>query len=349
MPGYRKESFRRLVHKKTFYLSLLVALIIILLAGSLVILAFERRTNPGVRTYGDSVWMLVVTMTTVGYGDKVPITPGGKVTDMVCMVAGIGLLTTFITAHAAARVDTAKRRKKGLDKKTALSDHYVVCGWNNRGEYVIERLLLESGQETIPIAVLCDLEANPFEDDAVFFYRGSPVSENDLRRVNAEKARAIVVLADDSGGGKPGDIDARTILSAMTIKSLNERAKITAEVLEPENASHLQRNGVQEILNYDLVAGNLLAQSAVRHGLIELIPALTTRESSSRIYSIPVENEMIGKSYGDVVAELKEARGYNVLALNRAGNTQMCELDCRISDGDFLIVVSETKPPSAVS
>lgn len=169
-PGYRKESLRRLIYKRSFYLSMLAAIIIVLLLGSLLMLLFERKTNPTIKTYGDAVWLSVVTMTTVGYGDKYPITPGGKATGMVSMVLGIALVTTAITARAAARMDKAKKRSKGLDKKTALSNHYLVCGWNSRGRYVLERLIKAAGGDQVPVAVLCDLEATPFEHDMVFFY-----------------------------------------------------------------------------------------------------------------------------------------------------------------------------------
>ncbi len=347
-PGYRKESLRRLIYKRSFYLSMLAAIIIVLLLGSLLMLLFERKTNPTIKTYGDAVWLSVVTMTTVGYGDKYPITPGGKATGMVSMVLGIALVTTAITARAAARMDKAKKRSKGLDKKTALSNHYLVCGWNSRGRYVLERLIKAAGGDQVPVAVLCDLEATPFEHDMVFFYGGSPVSEKDLQRVNVDKTRAIVILADEAGGGRPGDIDARTVLCALAIKSLNKEAKITAEVLEPQNTEHLERAGVGEILDYNLTAGSLLGQSAIRYGLLELIKTLSTKESSTRVYQIPVEGDMVGKDYGEVTADLNRTRDYNLLAIKRAGKIQVCDLDCTLEPDDLLLVLSDKKPPAAV-
>jgi voltage-gated potassium channel len=346
--GYRKESLRRLIYKRSFYLSMLGAIIIVLLLGSLLMFLFERNTNPTINTYGDAVWLSVVTMTTVGYGDKYPITPGGKATGMVSMVLGIALVTTAITARAAARIDKAKRRSKGLDKRTALSNHFLVCGWNSRGRYVLERLIMATEGDQVPIAVLCDLEENPFEHDMVFFYGGSPASEKDLRRVNVDRARAIVILADDTAGGRTGDIDARTVLCTLAIKSLNNDAKITAEVLEPENTEHLKRAGVGEILDYNLTAGNLLGQSAIRYGLLELINTLSTKESSSRVYQIPVEKDMVGIDNGEVVADLKRTRDYNLLAIKRAGKVQICDLGCTIEPDDLLLVLSGTKPPTAV-
>lgn len=134
----------------------------------------------------------------------------------------------------------------------------------------------------------------------------------------------------------------------MAIKSLNKEAKITAEVLEPQNTEHLERAGVGEILDYNLTAGSLLGQSAIRYGLLELIKTLSTKESSTRVYQIPVEGDMVGKDYGEVTADLNRTRDYNLLAIKRAGKIQVCDLDCTLEPDDLLLVLSDKKPPAAV-
>lgn len=345
--GYRRESLKRIFYSRMFAVSLVVGIVFVLLVGSLFMLLFERKTNPTIKTYGDAVWLSVVTMTTVGYGDKYPITPAGKVTGMICMVFGIALVTTIITARASVRIEKARKRSGGLDKDTKLHNHFLICGWNNRGPYLIERLLGKQGGEGVPLALLCDLEESPYDDDLLFFFRGSPVSESDLRRVNAGGARAIIILADETKVGKPADIDARTVLCALTIKSINEDARITAEVLRPENKAHLQRAGVGEILDYDMIAGNLMAQSAYRYGLIELVTQLTTKEAGSRIFRVPVAGDLVGKQYDEVTSEFVKSKGY-VVAVRRGGRVDTYEQSCVLQEGDILLVISDTRPANAV-
>lgn len=69
----------------------LVALSVVLL-GAAAAYAAEHPTNPEFDTYGDSVWWSAVTLTTVGYGDIVPITRGGRIVGGAIMVTGIGVL-----------------------------------------------------------------------------------------------------------------------------------------------------------------------------------------------------------------------------------------------------------------
>ena len=71
---------------------------VIIIAAAVVIIGAaaayraEHPTNPEFATFGDSVWWAIVTLTTVGYGDIVPVTTGGRFIGVLIMVAGVGIL-----------------------------------------------------------------------------------------------------------------------------------------------------------------------------------------------------------------------------------------------------------------
>ena len=72
--SYQRESLRRKMSIRRLALGVLVNLLIVILLGSWVLMRFERNQNPKVNTYGDAVWLSVVTISTVGYGDSYPVT-----------------------------------------------------------------------------------------------------------------------------------------------------------------------------------------------------------------------------------------------------------------------------------
>lgn len=80
----------------------LLAAVVIVFAASAAELAFERHA-PGsnIHSYGDALWWAVVTVTTIGYGDRYPVTAAGRGVAVVLMLVGIGLLGV-ITANVAA-------------------------------------------------------------------------------------------------------------------------------------------------------------------------------------------------------------------------------------------------------
>ena len=344
--AYLKEDLRRKVVKKSFALLLIVILLGIILLGSLFTLLFERGTNPEIQTYGDAVWLSFVTITTVGYGDSVPITAGGRATCIVSMVLGISLLSLYISTRAALRVEKVKRRARGLQRSIKLRDHFVVCGWNGRGSYVLSALEQGTEKERTPIALLCDLEEKPVDDDYVFFIRGSQVTEKDLRRANISEARAAILLADEETGGKKDDIDARTVLSALTARSINPEIQMTAEVLDPENIHHLKRAGVGEILDSDSLGGNLMARSALHYGLIGIVSELVAA-GAKRLYRVSVNEEMAGMDYGELLSYLQRDQGCTLVGVGSGGRIQTAEVG-RVSQGDTLFLLSEKKPPGAL-
>lgn len=74
-----------------------VALISILMVifSSIAILQFEKDVNSNIKSAEDAIWWSYVTITTVGYGDKFPITTEGRIIGAILMTAGVGIFGTF--------------------------------------------------------------------------------------------------------------------------------------------------------------------------------------------------------------------------------------------------------------
>lgn len=346
--GFKRESIRRTVNKRWFGFTIVGGIVAIVLLGALFLVIFERNVNPEIDTYSDALWLSFVTMTTVGYGDKVPVTIEGKLTAVAQMVFGLGLLTIFITSRASAAVESAARRAKGLDEKTRLRNHFVVLGWNQRGEHMIRRLSGIAGVEKTPIVLLAQLDGAPFDNEMLFFYHGNPASDTDQRRVNLAQARSVVLLADELLPGSPADRDARTVLAALTAQAINPYVRITAEVLLPENVQHLRRAGVDEVLDHNVIAGNLLAQSAVRFGMVEIITALAKKRHDTKVYNIPVKPEMIGKNTDIIARAIDEHEGFTLLGIRGHAGLSLSDSGAEIREGDMLLVLADADPTELI-
>jgi voltage-gated potassium channel len=338
---YRRDASSRWLLRKVSGRGLLINLIMIFFISALLVFLVERGKNPEIRTYGDALWMMIVTMATVGYGDVVPITVAGRIFTVLAMVLGIGALSAYISTRAKKRAQSERGRLRGLDKLARFSDHIVVCGWNGRGSYVVKRLIENLKDTRAPVVLLCDLEDSPDDDDALYFFRGSPVSEADLERVRIRDARSVVLLADESKGGSSGDIDARTVLAALAIRSLNAEIMMTAEVLEPANTHHLGLAGVGEILDSNMFLGNLIAQSAVHPGLISIVSSLVTRELGQQTTPLPVTAEMEGMSQAEVAAYLRDKYDAKLLAITSGEGLRAMDPEYRLVKSDRLIVISK--------
>lgn len=98
----------------------IVVLICIILSASYGVLFFERTTNPQFVNLGDAVWWTFVTISGVGYGDIVPITPMGKVIAVILMFTGIGLIGVISGTMASYLLRKYRDGKEAEDIEEAL-------------------------------------------------------------------------------------------------------------------------------------------------------------------------------------------------------------------------------------
>jgi len=100
---------------------------------------FEHYPEGEVTDIFGALWWAVVTLTTVGYGDMVPGTTGGRIMGGFVMLCGIGLVSTLTSNMASMLVEHKARKRKGL-LKVSLTNHVVIVGWNDFGHELVEAL-----------------------------------------------------------------------------------------------------------------------------------------------------------------------------------------------------------------
>ncbi len=346
--AFRWEAAKLRLSRKRFGRYLLLYLLAVLFLSALIVFLFERRTNPAVHSYAAALYMVIITIATVGYGDATPVTVGGRVAIIVTLVLGIGALSAFISLMSTQRAEKARRRYSGLEDKVESKNHILICGWNNRGRFVVHRLRAELAKKRTFIIILCEQEEPPIDDEFVFFLRGNPVSEADLQRANAGQAQSIILLADESKGGSSSDVDARTVLTALVIREMNPQAKMTAEVLEPENIHHLELAGVGEILDSNSFIGNLIARSALHYGVIKSVSDMVTMEAGSRVYTLHAPPEMVGHTVEELRLFLLTQYQARLVAIATSTGFKPREEHYRLEEGDYLTITAPKEPPGAI-
>ena len=109
---------------------------IVTVFGIAAFLVEQRDPQPLIRTIGDGIWWGVVTITTTGYGDKVPVTWAGRIIGILIMGSGMILVTIISGTIASILVERKMKEGKGLQTiKTA--DHIIICGWNSNGDKLL--------------------------------------------------------------------------------------------------------------------------------------------------------------------------------------------------------------------
>lgn len=315
-----------------------LVLLVLVLAATVAFSYFEK--NLGIF---DALWWSVVTVTTVGYGDISPATPGGRMVGIVLMMMGIGFLGVLTASIASILIEKKFMENKGM-KSVTVKRHFVICGWNFRGHDIVEELRADHKSKKAPIVVIAGLREKPVDDSNLWFIRGE-INPEILEKANLKEAQTVILLSDDDLDSHVRD--AKTILDTLTIKSLYPEIYVCVELIESKNIGHCQRAKADEIIVAGELSTNLLVQAALDHGITQMITELVSNRYGNELYKIDPPSSLAGETFYEVMCKLKKDHGILCLAVeNRSTHKLIANPDSgyRLDAEDELVVIAMNRP-----
>ncbi|MFH1007848.1 MAG: ion channel [Candidatus Latescibacterota bacterium] len=327
-----RNRYRRLV--------VLSALVVVI--GVFGIRFFEFGRNEQFTSFQDSLWWVFVTVTTVGFGDKVPITVGGRIVAVLVMFFGIGFLGLLISTITGELFDRKLKEERGMNQITTKG-HIVLCNWNFKAEDIISELRSDPKSAEMPIVIVAKTEKKPVDDENIFFVRGDPTGETVLLRAHIEEAATAIVLLDEEV--EPEARDAKAILTVLTIESLSPEVYTCVELLDPENVQHARRARADEIVVTGELSSRLLVRSALDHGISDVVSELVCGSYGNAFYMVDVPSAYVGRTMEELFGVLKREYNTILIALEHDGksitNPKLSVVTCQ---GDRLVVLAEERP-----
>ncbi|MBM4399603.1 MAG: two pore domain potassium channel family protein, partial [Candidatus Cloacimonetes bacterium] len=119
----------RLLMKRVFYIGCFVLLLVLLSSFLAWRFEYKGQSSGTISTFWDAIWWAIVTIATVGYGDKVPTTVPGRGVGLFMIIIGYAMLSVFTGLVASVFVEDKLKGAKGL-KPIRASHHLILCGWN---------------------------------------------------------------------------------------------------------------------------------------------------------------------------------------------------------------------------
>jgi voltage-gated potassium channel len=258
---------------------------------------------------GDAVWYVIVTIATVGYGDKTPITAGGRLIGGLLIVAGVVLVSLFTATTSSLLV--ARRIKEGdtLDAET-LTDHTVLCGWNRNVPRFLTALSRAGERDVVLINEAANDVIEPhlkaYAGLRLLFVRGTFTQESILASAGIKRASHAVLMPDESSGGSEEGDEQKTVLASLVIKEMNPQIKIFAHVLKREDAAHVKRAKADEVIVTDEFTGELLANHVAHPGAPQALAELMSVDTSHAVRAIDIPQAFVGSTIGAYIQYLHE-------------------------------------------
>ncbi|XP_020565174.1 calcium-activated potassium channel subunit alpha-1 isoform X1 [Oryzias latipes] len=271
---------------------------------------WENFQNSQSLSYWECVYLLMVTMSTVGYGDVYAKTTLGRLFMVFFILGGLAMFASYVPEI----IELIGNRKKYGGSYSAVNGrkHIVVCGHitlESVSNFLKDFLHKDRDDVNVEIVFLHNISPN-LELEALFkrhftqveFYQGSVLNPHDLARVKIESADACLILANKYCGD-PDAEDASNIMRVISIKNYHPKIRIITQMLQYHNKAHLLnipswnwKEGDDAICLAELKAG-FIAQSCLAQGLSTMLANLFSMRSF-----IEIEEDTWQKYYLEGVA-----------------------------------------------
>ena len=183
-------------------LGIIIALIMIIVM--LFIFSVEKEANDGLNTLFDAIWYTLVTMTTVGYGDIYPSTVPGRIAAIVLLIAGVAIFGALSGNIASFLFDRQQKKDRGLLKMQKMKNHFIICGYKNNFEKILEGILYANpeipAEKIVLLNMAPQLTIDKIKSDDRFkginFLHGDFTDEDTLNKAQIKSAERALILAD---------------------------------------------------------------------------------------------------------------------------------------------------------
>ncbi|RZN35146.1 MAG: potassium channel protein [Methanophagales archaeon ANME-1-THS] len=274
----------------------------------------------------DSFYWAVTTTATVGYGDIVAKTVLGKITSVIVMLSGIGVLGLIFATVTDLVIEQSLKRRRRI--RTFMENHVIVCGWDKKLEVAVKELLA-AGKEVVVVAEVEDI---PLADKHLMVIKGEPCADEHLSRANISKASFALIS---------GRTDTETLLSAIAVKTLNPAIHITCIVSDPRVIQALKKTGVDQTLSADEFLGLVLVRSVFVPQVSTFLNEMLDVKGMD-LYQERIPAEFEGKRFLEVINLLKARYDTIPVGLVRESRVTINpDKELSLKKGDELLYIAE--------
>ncbi len=319
------HPFRRLIPAMVF-------LAVIVVTGILGYTLIEKWTVL------DSVYMVVITIFTVGFKEVHPLSPAGKIFTICIIVGGVG--SAIYAAGQVMEIIVAGemsgyRRRRNMDRKISqMQDHYLICGFGRVGHQVAQ--VFETWQ--VPFIVIDPKKESVDELDG----KGVPVLVGDatddavLMAAGIQRASGLIACSDS---------DVANVYITLSARQLNSSLNIVARAGLKETEKKLTMAGANRVISPYFISGNRMAAMATRPVAVDFLDLVTHSglvDFSLFQIAIPEGSPLIRKRLTE--ADIRNSSGALVLAIRKSdGSFDLHPTESSSIDTNDVLVVLGTQ------
>jgi len=256
----------------------LALLVLVFLVG---VLGFKFVYDYG---WIDAIYMTVITITTVGFGELHPLSPTEKIFTSLLILSSIfiiGYAIKVISEYVISKKDFGNLRQKKMRKKIEnLENHVIVCGYGRNGKQAVHKLQAYN-QPFVVIEI--DEELIDLSHEDILFVHGDAEEDEILLKAGINKANTLICAL-------PNDAD--NLFIVLSARQMNNKLKIISRAAQETSYKKLKLAGADNIIMPARIGGDHMASLVVVPDLVEFLDNLTVygEQDSINVEQIAFEN-----------------------------------------------------------
>jgi voltage-gated potassium channel len=289
----------------------------------------------------DSLYMVVITVFGVGYGEVRPLTNAtGKLFTILVIVGGtsavvfvIGDLVRFITQGEIMKAIGELRKSRQVED---ISGHAVICGFGRIGQALAHEL----SRSKFPFVIvdLDDTRLAMAEEIGYLFVKGNATEEETLQRAHVERAAVLATVLPQ---------DTLNVFITLTARNLNRHLRIIARGEQPSTEKKLLQAGADEVVLPATIGGTRIAHSITRPATMKFLGDKRGLISDELVQlGVEIDELRLHKHthlVGKTILDLQNMSAGNLLAIGlRRGDGSILRsdfMDKVIEPGDSVIII----------
>ncbi|HEV3102029.1 MAG TPA: potassium channel protein [Candidatus Dormibacteraeota bacterium] len=282
----------------------------------------------------DSFYMVIITISTVGYTEVHPQGTAGRIFTSGLIVVGVGTMLYGFGVFAETLADNAfgrYRRERQLQRDlNHLRDHFIICGYGRIGTQIVAEF--EAHKVAYVVIDQTEEALERIRAEGRLHIEGDASKEDVLLQAGIERARGLVSAVDS---------DERAVYIVLAARAFNPNLYIVARAGRPDSIRRLELAGATRTMSPYVMAGHRMAELAIRPAMVDLLDTLHHGEAGIGVEELVVtaSSPALGKTLEQ--AGLLGPDAAKLLAVRKPDGTVLTNppADTRLEEGDLVIAL----------
>jgi voltage-gated potassium channel len=312
-------------------INILLVLVAVIFSGIAGYMLIEKWT------FIDAIYMTIITLTSVGFGEVRPLSTGGRIFTIFLILGGVGALFYGISVVTEFIIEGGLQnllRRRNMDKLiSGLDNHYIICGAGETGRFAIDEFI-KTRNSFIVIEPDIEQLKNVDNLNKLTYLEEDPTKDEVLVRAGIKRAKGLVSALST---------DKDNLFVVLSARELNPQLRIVAQAVEQESEPKLLKAGADSVVLPNFIGGLRIASEMIRPTVVAFLDVMIRgRDIALRVEEAGIlpGSQFIGQTLGEV--EVPKRTGLIVVAIKDSADGRYHYnpgAATRLKQGDVLIVL----------